>query len=87
MRAESRLRIGQRHFAPCDVRCQAHRRLAGLEDIDAADLGLIKASIPARQVASNPGEGDPYAGNPNLRRNDPCPCGSGQKYKHCHGAY
>ena len=56
------------------------------EDIDAADLGLIKASIPARQVASNPGEGDPYAGNPNLRRNDPCPCGSGQKYKHCHGA-
>ncbi len=57
------------------------------EDIDGADLGLIKASIPARQVASNPGEGDPYAGNPNLRRNDPCPCGSGQKYKHCHGAY
>ncbi|MBI2317856.1 MAG: tetratricopeptide repeat protein, partial [Betaproteobacteria bacterium] len=21
-----------------------------------------------------------------LRRNDPCPCGSGRKYKHCHGA-
>ena len=20
-------------------------------------------------------------------RNDPCPCGSGKKYKHCHGAY
>ena len=57
------------------------------DDIDAADLGLIRASIPARQVAQNPGEGDPYAGNPNLRRNDPCPCGSGQKYKHCHGAY
>jgi preprotein translocase subunit SecA len=19
-------------------------------------------------------------------RNDPCPCGSGKKYKHCHGA-
>ncbi|MGC1467779.1 MAG: preprotein translocase subunit SecA [Sphingorhabdus sp.] len=57
------------------------------DDLDGADLGLIKASIPARQVASNPGEGDPFAGNPNLRRNDPCPCGSGQKYKHCHGAY
>ncbi len=57
------------------------------DDIDAGDLGLIRASIPARQVATNPGEGDPYAGNPNLRRNDPCPCGSGQKYKHCHGAY
>jgi preprotein translocase subunit SecA len=56
------------------------------EDIDAGDLGLIRASIPARQIATNPGEGDPFASNPNLRRNDPCPCGSGQKYKHCHGA-
>jgi len=57
------------------------------DDIDAADIGLIKASIPARQVATNPAEGDPFAGNPEIRRNDPCPCGSGQKYKHCHGAY
>jgi len=23
----------------------------------------------------------------NVRRNDPCPCGSGKKFKHCHGAY
>ncbi len=28
---------------------------------------------------------DPYA-NLGLSRNAPCPCGSGQKYKHCHGA-
>ncbi|WP_397548186.1 SEC-C metal-binding domain-containing protein [Rossellomorea marisflavi] len=20
-----------------------------------------------------------------MGRNDPCPCGSGKKYKHCHG--
>ncbi len=57
------------------------------EDIDGASLGLIKASIPARQVATNPAEGDPFADNPDIRRNDPCPCGSGQKYKHCHGAF
>ena len=24
--------------------------------------------------------------DPNIPRNAPCPCGSGQKYKHCHGA-
>jgi preprotein translocase subunit SecA len=24
----------------------------------------------------------PWAGTP---RNAPCPCGSGKKYKHCHG--
>jgi preprotein translocase subunit SecA len=57
------------------------------DDLDAGDLGLIRASIPARQVATNPSEGDPFAGNPDIRRNDPCPCGSGQKYKHCHGAF
>ncbi|MEY4159425.1 MAG: preprotein translocase subunit SecA [Pseudomonadota bacterium] len=31
------------------------------------------------------GQGDPYA-DQGLSRNAPCPCGSGQKYKHCHGA-
>jgi len=24
--------------------------------------------------------------DPNLSRNAPCPCGSGQRYKHCHGS-
>jgi preprotein translocase subunit SecA len=28
-------------------------------------------------------DGDPYA---NVGRNDPCPCGSGKKFKRCHGA-
>ena len=23
---------------------------------------------------------------PKVKRNDPCPCGSGKKFKHCHGA-
>jgi len=27
---------------------------------------------------------DPFAGK--IGRNDPCPCGSGNKYKKCHGA-
>lgn len=29
----------------------------------------------------------PYkASAPKVGRNEPCPCGSGKKYKHCHGA-
>ena len=24
--------------------------------------------------------------NLHISRNDPCPCGSGKKYKHCHGS-
>ena len=33
---------------------------------------------PYRKSESN----DPYAG---VGRNDPCPCGSGKKFKNCHG--
>jgi preprotein translocase subunit SecA len=36
-------------------------------------------------LAEAGGEGNPYAGQ-NLSRNANCPCGSGRKYKHCHGA-
>jgi preprotein translocase subunit SecA len=25
------------------------------------------------------------AGVPKVGRNEPCPCGSGKKFKHCHG--
>ncbi|MFL5024936.1 MAG: SEC-C metal-binding domain-containing protein, partial [Microvirga sp.] len=24
---------------------------------------------------------------PKVGRNEPCPCGSGKKFKHCHGQY
>lgn len=29
---------------------------------------------------------EPVIAEPKIGRNDPCPCGSGKKYKHCHGA-
>ncbi|QXJ21996.1 preprotein translocase subunit SecA [Actinomadura graeca] len=57
--------------------------------------GLDKPSRPSKLEYSAPtvdGEGgvehhsedadDPYAG---VNRNDPCPCGSGKKFKRCHG--
>ncbi|MDE6855797.1 MAG: SEC-C domain-containing protein, partial [Muribaculaceae bacterium] len=27
----------------------------------------------------------PAKADPKIGRNDPCPCGSGKKYKNCHG--
>ncbi len=39
-----------------------------------------------RAAASSGGASDnPFAGQ-EISRNAPCPCGSGNKYKHCHGA-
>ena len=40
-----------------------------------------EAQTPAQQEAL-PQEEDPYA---HVGRNDPCPCGSGKKFKDCHG--
>ncbi|QDF96012.1 preprotein translocase subunit SecA [Azoarcus sp. DD4] len=45
-------------------------------DYDEA-LGAANADRAAAVPQSNPG--------PKVGRNDPCPCGSGKKYKHCHG--
>jgi preprotein translocase subunit SecA len=57
------------------------------DDFDAGTAGLVTTTIPQRQVATNPAEGNPWENDPDIRRNDACPCGSGQKYKHCHGAF
>ena len=43
-----------------------------------------------RQAAMNANRGEdkqnqPVKADPKIGRNDPCPCGSGKKYKNCHG--
>jgi preprotein translocase subunit SecA len=46
------------------------------------------------QTLARHGIGTAMQRNPNdpaswgkVGRNEPCPCGSGKKYKHCHGKY
>jgi preprotein translocase subunit SecA len=58
-------------------------------DIDAG-AGLITTRLPPLQIVQpDPqdmlGE-DPSSWDGKVSRNAPCPCGSGTKYKHCHGA-
>ncbi|KTT70843.1 preprotein translocase subunit SecA [Sphingomonas endophytica] len=58
-------------------------------DIDAGTRGLVTTTIPPLQIpqptAADLGE-DPASWDGVVSRNAPCPCGSGRKYKHCHGA-
>ncbi|MDD5648012.1 MAG: preprotein translocase subunit SecA, partial [Dehalococcoidia bacterium] len=40
-------------------------------------VSIEKKELPTRRPSAVPGQ--------KVGRNDPCPCGSGKKYKHCHG--
>jgi preprotein translocase subunit SecA len=53
-------------------------------DIDGGALGVVSTSAPRLAAAPQAGGAADIA--PPASRNAPCPCGSGQKYKHCHGA-
>jgi len=53
-----------------------------------ASLGINPyAAVPQRRepVRTNREEEKPREAAPVVGRNDPCPCGSGKKYKNCHG--
>jgi preprotein translocase subunit SecA len=57
-------------------------------DIDAG-TGAILSRLPPLQAARPEMPSGTFeiaeADMPNVSRNAPCPCGSGQKFKHCHG--
>ncbi|WP_174291361.1 preprotein translocase subunit SecA [Sphingomonas bacterium] len=58
-------------------------------DRDAGSTGLVQAQLPPLQTIrpEEPDLGmDPASWVGRVSRNAPCPCGSGLKYKHCHGA-
>ncbi|RAK51515.1 preprotein translocase subunit SecA [Phenylobacterium deserti] len=52
---------------------------------NAAQMGAIPDGLPADQRAAMPMSALPE-GWEATGRNAPCPCGSGRKFKHCHGA-
>ena len=51
-------------------------------DFDGGQISGITTTLPRPAAGGPAGE---FA-NLDISRNAPCPCGSGQKYKHCHGA-
>jgi preprotein translocase subunit SecA len=57
-------------------------------DFDAGSLGLVTTRLPPLgfPMPDGPEGDDPAAWEGVVSRNAPCPCGSGRKYKHCHGA-
>jgi len=55
----------------------------GHEDPAFAAESVAGSAQPMRRQSANPADPSTWTTTP---RNAPCPCGSGKKYKHCHGA-
>ena len=50
-----------------------------------AEAAALGAEADADAEAAQPEAQTPFVRGDKVGRNDPCPCGSGKKYKHCHG--
>jgi len=76
----STLMKGQIPFeAPENVRQAEEKRT----DLSKMKTGRSDAATP--QANQEPRKSEPVHVGPKVGRNEPCPCGSGKKYKNCHG--
>jgi len=58
--------------------------LTGEDEMAVSDLKLMPLSERAPADRIDPANPETWG---KIGRNEPCPCGSGKKFKHCHGAY
>jgi preprotein translocase subunit SecA len=81
-------RVQVQQQQPLERRTQAPRNISTNEG-DSASASAFAAPRPNRpntnpqNAAARPTQ--PIRVEQKVGRNDPCPCGSGKKYKHCHG--
>ncbi len=87
LRAEVTQKLGQvRPLTPEEQETMMARLKAEQEALARAAEARDRAEAGTEPLIPGFREDDPSTwGNPG--RNDPCPCGSGKKFKHCHGRY
>jgi len=69
-RLQSRMQL--QHAAPPDLAVQARPAAVAVAEQDVPEEAEVEAPF--------------VRGERKVGRNEPCPCGSGRKFKHCHGA-
>mgnify|MGYP001694460504 CR=1 FL=1 len=52
---------------------------------DMSKMRTGRSEAPGSRAGAQNAERRPVHVEPKVGRNDPCPCGSGKKYKNCHG--
>jgi preprotein translocase subunit SecA len=62
------------------------KKAAVRQDPVVVGAGRTRSLNPTASVPGVPGAANATGDWSNVGRNDPCPCGSGKKFKKCHGA-
>jgi preprotein translocase subunit SecA len=90
----SRLHLVRIQVTPPDARRSSSRTFATSQSASHSSMGAFGAAGFGGQgqqaaspmgAASRPDGATVVRSQPKVGRNDPCPCGSGKKYKHCRG--
>ena len=86
--AELEAEAEERHQA--DLAAAVAKHLGDIDSSGDSDpaglLAAIQAEVAAAEAAAAAPAPAPKAAAPKIGRNDECPCGSGEKFKRCHGA-
>ena len=72
-------------FAHAEEGLQPHLANVHYQHADFQSGAAPEELLAPTAVAEEPGNRPLVNALPKVGRNDPCPCGSGKKYKHCHG--
>ncbi len=83
----ARIRVrSEAEIAAAEAEERARAQLAaGQMQFRHPDMGGLGADEEGADVLGATDFRDQQAALPKVGRNEPCPCGSGKKYKHCHG--
>lgn len=80
--------IQNKDAATVESRAPQHTNMQAIHESPESLVGS-QAPVAEKQVPFQYGKQEVDPQNPNtwgkVSRNDPCPCGSGKKFKHCHG--
>lgn len=69
---------------PSDVKEAAEHRRTDMSNMQTGRSGIQEGGAPQQQQQQQ--KVQPVRTEKKVGRNDPCPCGSGRKFKNCHGA-
>jgi preprotein translocase subunit SecA len=77
--------LAQAKFQPAEEVERAERERREAEQARARFDQPAPEGVEGPEAGPEAGPQTPVRAEPKVGRNQPCPCGSGKKYKHCHG--